>query len=207
VHSLTKFVSGASDIIGGVICGSTEFIMSLMNVNTGALMLLGPTMDPRIAFQLSLRLPHLGLRIKEHSRRALELAGRLRKLGVDVTYPGLPDHPQHKLLRTLVNEEYGFGGIFTIDAKTTEQADALMESLQNDEAFGYMAVSLGYFDTLMSESAVSTSSEMGEEALASAGVRKGLIRFSIGITGTLEQRWEQLERSLRKVGLVGQPAA
>lgn len=207
LHSLTKFVSGASDIIGGVICGSTDFIMSLMDLNTGALMLLGPTMDPRIAFQLSLRLPHLGLRVKEHSRRALEFSRRLEETGVDVTYPGLTGHPQHELMSRLMNEEYGHGGIFTIHTHSTARAQALMESLQNDESFGYMAVSLGYFDTLMSESAVSTASELGSEGLASAGIDEGLVRVSIGISGTLEQRWAQMERSLARVGLAGSVTA
>jgi len=207
IHSLTKFISGGSDIIGGAICGSSEFVQSLMNVNTGALMLLGPTMDPRVAFMLSLRVPHLALRMEEHGRRALAFADNLYKLGVDVSYPGHPEHPQHELFKSLANDGYGYGGIFTINARTTKMADALMETLQNKEKFGYMAVSLGYFDTLMSESAVSTSSEMGEEALADAGVQMGLIRFSIGITGSLEQRWAQFEDALERVGLTGQPAA
>jgi len=203
VHSLTKFISGGSDIIGGVICSSKQFIQELMDVNHGALMLLGPTMDPRIAFKLSLRIPHLGLRMAEHGRRALEFTKRLQALGVPVNYPGLPAHPQHELLSSLCNEGYGMGGIITIECENIEQADVLMETLQNDEQFGYIAVSLGYFDTLMSASAVSTSSEMGEEALEQAGVSGGLVRMSVGISGSLEQRWEELERGVRKAGLVG----
>jgi len=203
VHSLTKFISGGSDIIGGVICANKQFIQELMDVNHGALMLLGPTMDPRIAFKLSLRVPHLGLRMAEHGRRALEFTKRLQALGVPVNYPGLPGHPEHELLASMSNEGYGLGGILTINCEDVTQADVLMETLQNDERFGYMAVSLGYFDTLMSASAVSTSSEMGEEALENAGVSKGLVRMSVGISGSLEQRWEELERGVRKAGLVG----
>ena len=77
-----------------------------------------------------------------------------------------------------------------------------MEHLQNTEGFGWMAVSLGYFDTLMSCSASSTSSEMSDAAMESAGIVPGLVRMSIGITGSIEQRWSQLERSLRSVGMV-----
>ena len=77
-----------------------------------------------------------------------------------------------------------------------------MEDLQNSEGFGFMAVSLGYFDTLMSCSASSTSSELTDDALESAGISPGLLRMSIGYTGSLEQRWEQLLRSLKKTGVV-----
>ena len=62
----------------GAVLGSTAFIASLMDLHLGAVMLLGPTMDPKVASELSLRLPHLGLRMAEHSRRALAFAERLQ---------------------------------------------------------------------------------------------------------------------------------
>ena len=105
------------------------------------------------------------------------------------------------MFRRIGKAEYGFGGLITVDAGTRDRADRLMERLQNVEGFGWMAVSLGYFDTLMSCSASSTSSEMTDDALAAAGIAPGLVRMSIGITGSLEQRWSQLERSLKHVGL------
>ena len=78
---------------------------------------------------------------------------------------------------------------------------ALMNCLQNEERFGYVAVSLGYFDTLMSCSASTTSSEMPGEALAQAAIKPGLVRMAVGYTGSLEQRWGQLERALQRTGL------
>ncbi|MCA9292879.1 MAG: aminotransferase class V-fold PLP-dependent enzyme [Phycisphaerales bacterium] len=201
VYSATKFVNGASDIIAGIICGSTEFITSLMDLHLGSLMLLGPTMDPKVAFSISLRLPHLGLRMAEHSRRALAFAQRIEAMGHKVVYPGLESHPDHALLARLAHRDYGFGGVFALDLKSTERANQFMEHLQNTERFGFMAVSLGYFDTLMSCSASSTSSEMSEEARQSAGLSPGLVRISVGYTGSLEQRWRQLERAINAVGL------
>lgn len=201
VHSVTKFISGASDVIAGAVCASQEFIGSMMDLHTGALMLLGPTMDPKIAHELTLRLPHLGLRIREHSRRAMAFAERLRGLGASVAYPGLPEHPQYDLMHGLMNEYYGFGGILTIDLETVDRANRFMELLQNEHSFGFMAVSLGYFETLMSCSASSTSSEMSESDQTEAGISPGLVRMSVGITGTLEERWRQLEDALRRVGL------
>ena len=202
VHSLTKFMNGASDIIGGAVAGTTEFIASLMDLHTGSLMLLGPTMDPRCAFEVSTRLPHLGLRMAEHSRRAQVFADRLSAMGLPVNYPGLVSHPDHELLMRIANMGFGHGGLLTLDLGTQVKAESLMANLQNEQHFGYMAVSLGYFDTLMSCSASSTSSEMTPEALAKAGIQPGLVRLSLGFTGSIEQRWAQFERALRKVGVI-----
>lgn len=200
VHSLTKFMNGASDIIAGAVVGSSAFISSMMDLHTGSLMLLGPTMDPRMAFEISLRLPHLGLRLAEHGRRALVFAQRLTELGWAVCYPGLRTHPDHAILTRIMNDGYGMGGVLTIDLGTRQRAEQFMEMLQNDLQFGYMAVSLGYFDTLMSCSAASTSSELNDEAQHAAGISPGLVRMSLGISGSLEQRWSQLEQALRRIG-------
>jgi len=202
VHSLTKFINGASDVIGGAVCGAREFVGELMDLHMGAIMLLGPTMDPHVAFKVSMRLPHLALRMREHCARALAFAERLDEFGLDVRYPGLPAHPQHALLGELANPGYGYGGILALDLGTAERASALMEALQNRDRFGYIAVSLGYHNTLMSASAASTSSELSPEDQARAGISPGLVRMSIGYTGTLEQRWDQLVDGLRAIGLV-----
>ena len=202
VHSMTKFVNGASDLIAGVICSSKSFVHKLIDLHTGRVMLLGPTMDPREAFDIIQRIPHLGLRMREHSARALAIAQRLEGLGTQVTYPGLPSHPQHVLFDSMINPGYGYGGILTIDCKTKEKAEELMSILQNQERFGLIAVSLGYFDTLMSCSGSSTSSEIAPEKQAEMGLSPGLLRLSIGYTGTLELHLEQIERAVKTVGLV-----
>jgi methionine-gamma-lyase len=200
VHSLTKFMNGASDHIAGAVCGTTEFVMRLMDLHMGSLMLLGPTMDPQVAFDISLRLPHLGLRMAEHSRRASFIASRLDELGLPVIYPGLAEHPDNALLARLAHPDFGSGGILALDLGTRERAFEFMGLLQNEHQFGLMAVSLGFSETLMSCSAASTSSEMSERDLEDAGIRPGLVRMSIGYTGTLEQRWAQLRSVLEKMG-------
>lgn len=202
IHSLTKFMNGASDHIAGAICGSTAFISQLMDLHTGSLMLLGPTMDPKVAFEISLRLPHLGLRMVEHSRRAQIFAERLYSLGLNVSYPGLPTHPDFALFKSMAHPDYGFGGILTLDLGETATAFDFMQQLQNDHRFGYMAVSLGYSDTLMSCSAASTSSELPDSELRAAGISPGLVRMSLGYSGTVEQRWGQLESVLKKMSLI-----
>ena len=202
VHSITKFISGASDVIAGAVCGSERFIGQLMDLHKGPLMLLGPTMDPHVAANVSLRIPHLPLRMAAHGERALQLSRRLDALGLNVCYPGLPRHPDHELFNELRSSEYGYGGVLTLDVGDEETANVLMSYLQNEQRFGYLAVSLGYFDTLMSCSGSSTSSELSDDDKAAAGISPGLVRMAIGYTGTLEQRWGQLLAALEHAGIV-----
>ncbi len=202
VHSLTKFINGASDLVAGVVCCSKDFQLELMGLHNGRVMLLGPTMDARTAFDIIQRLPHLAVRMREHGRRALAMAEALEAMGAPVTYPGLPSHPQHDLLASMVNEGYGFGGILTLDCGTPEKAERLMTVLQNELRFGFIAVSLGYFDTLMSCSGSSTSSEIPPEDQTKMGLSPGLLRISVGLTGRLAERIEQLEIAMKKAKLV-----
>ncbi|XVE58154.1 hypothetical protein DITRI_Ditri04bG0147500 [Diplodiscus trichospermus] len=199
VHSISKFISGGADVIAGAVCGPASLVNSMMDLHQGALMLLGPTMNAKVAFELSERIPHLGLRMKEHCSRAMAYATRMKKLGLRVIYPGLEDHPQHQLLKSMANKEYGFGGLLCVDMETEERANRLMHHLQNYTQFGFMAVSLGYYETLMSCSGSSTSSEMNAEEKALAGISPGLVRMSIGYIGTLEQKWSQLEKALSRM--------
>ncbi len=199
VYSLTKYINGASDLIAGAICAEKTFIQELMDLHTGRVMLLGPTMDPRVAFDIIQRIPHLPLRMREHSRRAMAMAEMLQEIGVKVFYPGLSSHPQHKLAEKIKNDTYGYGGILAIDCGSREKAESLMNVLQNEEQFGLIAVSLGYFDTLISCSGSSTSSEIDMEDQQRMGLSPGLLRVAIGYTGTLETRLEQMKRAVQKV--------
>ena len=201
VYSMTKYINGASDLVAGAICTTKTMVHELMDLHTGRVMLLGPTMDPRMAFDIIQRLPHLAIRMREHSRRALAICRRLEELGVPVTYPGLESFAQHDLANDLFNKGYGYGGMFTIDCGNRDRADELLDRLQNKEDFGYIAVSLGYFDTLMSCSGASTSSEISAVNQQKMGLSPGLVRLSVGFTGSLDKRVEQMERAVRSVGL------
>ncbi|CAI0408883.1 unnamed protein product [Linum tenue] len=156
-------------------------------------------MNAKVAFELSERIPHLGLRMKEHCNRAMVYATRMKKMGLKVIYPGLEEHPQHQLLKSLANKDYGFGGLLALDMVTEDRANKLMNQLQNVTQFGFMAVSLGYYETLMSCSGSSTSSEMNEEEKEVAGISPGLIRMSVGYVGTLDQKWAQFEKAMSRM--------
>jgi methionine-gamma-lyase len=182
VYSCTKYISGSSDLIAGVIVSSQEFVNQLIDLNTGVVMLTGPVMDPRVAHELYLRLDHLSLRMAAHSNSAMVLARKMKEAGVPVIYPGLENHPQHALMKSMMRAEMGFGGMLTVDCQTTEKAMALSAALQ-DEKFGLYAVSLGFSRTLMSCPSVSTSSEIPENEQREMHLSPGLLRLSIGYTG------------------------
>lgn len=198
VYSCTKYVSGASDMIAGAIASSSEFIASLLDLNTGVAMLTGPVMDSRIAHELYVRMDHLPLRMAAHSRAADHLSRLMLREGFAPIYPGLENHPQHELFQSLANPDFGFGGMVTIDCGSAEKALKLAERLQR-EKFGLYAVSLGFSRTLMSCPSLSTSSEIPESEQAKMGLSPGLLRLSIGITGDHDAMGGRFVRCYREV--------
>lgn len=192
IHSLTKFINGSSDTVGGVICGTQQFIDDLRNVNDGACMLLGPTMDSLRAASILKNLRTLHIRILQHSHNALYLANKFQKDGLKTVYPGLKSHPSHELFKSMMNEKYGFGGMLTVDVGSLEKANALMELMQQQN-LGYLAVSLGFYKTLFSAPGSSTSSEIPVEEQKEMGLTDGLIRFSIGLDADIERTYTMMK--------------
>ena len=201
IHSLTKFINGTNDTVGGVVCGSQKFIDSLRNVNDGAAMLLGPVMDSLRAASILKNLRTLHIRMKKHSENALYLAENFEEDGLKVVYPGLKSHKGHELFKTMYNKEYGFGGIMTIDVGNLEKANELMELMQN-ENLGYLAVSLGFYKTLFSAPGTSTSSEIPIEEQAEMGLSDGIIRFSIGLDNDIDRTYNAMKKCMKEVGVL-----
>lgn len=201
IHSLTKYINGSSDTVGGVVCADLNFINDLRSVNDGAAMLLGPTMDSMRAASIMKNLRTLHIRMIKHSENARYLAEKFEKLGVRSVYPGLPSHPNHSLIKSMINEEYGFGGMLTIDAGSEEKANSLMELMQ-EKNLGYLAVSLGFYKTLFSAPGTSTSSEIADEEQKEMGLTKGLVRFSIGLDADIERTFQNMKLCLQKTGVI-----
>lgn len=201
IHSLTKYINGSSDTLGGVTCGSQDFINSLKNVNTGASMLLGPTMDSFRSASVLKNLRTLPIRIKQHSFNAQFLANGFEKAGVKTVYPGLASHPSHQLYASMINPEFGFGGMLTVDAGSLDKANALMELMQAQN-LGYLAVSLGFYKTLFSAPGTSTSSEISIEEQAQMGLTAGLIRFSIGLDHDIQRTFDSMIACMKTVGVL-----
>ena len=201
IHSLTKFINGASDTVGGVICADAEFIHRLIDVNDGASMLLGPTMDALRANGILKNLRTLHIRMAQHSKNAHYLAMKFQELGLDVFYPGLPNHPQHKLMKDSMNEEFGYGGMLMINAGDMKRAYKLMEAMQNNN-IGYLAVSLGFYKTLFSAPGASTSSEIPEDEQEKMGLSEGMVRISVGLDNDIERTFQKIKVCMQKTGIL-----
>lgn len=201
IHSLTKFINGSSDTVGGVVCASQEFINELRNVNDGAMMLLGPTMDSFRSASILKNLRTLHIRMKQHSHNAHYLAQKFEADGLKVVYPGLKSHPSHALYNSMINQEYGFGGMMTLDVGTLDKANELMELMQHKN-LGYLAVSLGFYKTLFSAPGTSTSSEIPLEEQHEMGLTDGLIRFSIGLDNDIERTYEMMKECMVSLGIL-----
>ncbi|MFV9550817.1 aminotransferase class I/II-fold pyridoxal phosphate-dependent enzyme [Algibacter sp. PT7-4] len=201
IHSLTKFINGSSDTVGGVICGTQEFINDLRNVNDGACMLLGSTMDSLRAASILKNLRTLHIRMQQHSKNGLFLAEKFEADGLKTVYPGLKSHPSHSLFKSMMNETYGFGGMLTIDVGSLEKANQLMELMQHKN-LGYLAVSLGFYKTLFSAPGSSTSSEIPENEQKDMGLSDGLIRFSIGLDADIERTYKMMKACMLEIGVL-----
>ncbi|EIJ40669.1 cystathionine beta-lyase/cystathionine gamma-synthase [Galbibacter orientalis DSM 19592] len=201
IHSLTKFINGSSDAVGGVVCGSADFCLSLKDVNDGAGMLLGSTMDSLRAASILKNMRTLHIRIKKHSDNALYLAESFEKDGLKVVYPGLKSHTGHEVIKAQMNEEYGFGGMLTIDVGSIDKANAFMEKMQENN-LGYLAVSLGFYKTLFSAPGSSTSSEIPLEEQKEMGLSNGLIRFSIGLDNDIKRTYEMMKTCMKELEIL-----
>jgi methionine-gamma-lyase len=201
IHSLTKFINGSSDTVGGVVCGTQAFINDLRNVNDGAGMLLGATMDSLRASSILKNLRTLHIRMQQHSKNGLYLAKRFEKDGLKTVYPGLASHPSHKLFKRMMNAEYGFGGMLTIDVGSLDKANQLMELMQHKN-LGYLAVSLGFYKTLFSAPGTSTSSEIPEDEQLEMGLSDGLIRFSIGLDADIARTYQMMRDCMVTLGIL-----
>ena len=202
IHSLTKFINGSSDCVAGAVCASSEFCLSLKDVNNGAGMLLGSTLDSLRAASILKNMRTLHIRIKKHSENTLYLAQKFQKDGLKVAYPGLSSHPGHNTMKEQMNPQYGFGGLMTLDVGSLDKANALMELMQK-ENLGYLAVSLGFYKTLFSAPGTSTSSEIPLEEQEEMGLTDGLIRFSIGLDNNIENTYQRMKHCMERLHILG----
>jgi methionine-gamma-lyase len=165
------------------------------------MMLLGPVMDSLRAASILKNLRTLHIRMKKHSENANYLAEKFENDGLKVVYPGLKSHKNNALLKSMFNEEYGFGGMMTIDVGNLAKANELMELMQH-ENLGYLAVSLGFYKTLFSAPGTSTSSEIPVEEQLEMGLSDGIIRFSIGLDNDIERTYRAMRKCMKQVGVL-----
>ncbi len=198
VYSMTKFINGKNDCVAGAICAPVDFINALSNVNDGTAMLLGPVLEPFRSSSILKNLHTLHIRMQKHSQNAMYLAERFKEFGLKFNYPGMKEHPGHETLKRMMNPDFGFGGMIAIDLGTAEKASEFMEKMEL-AGVGYLAVSLGYFKTLFSNSGKSTSSEVPEDEQKKMGLSSGLVRFSVGLDHDIERTWLKIKDCLLAV--------
>ncbi|MDP5231609.1 MAG: aminotransferase class I/II-fold pyridoxal phosphate-dependent enzyme [Cellulophaga sp.] len=201
IHSLTKFINGTSDCVAGVVCGTTDFCLSLKDVNSGAGMLLGSTLDSLRASSILKNMRTLHIRMKKHSENALYLAEKFEQDGLKVSYPGLASHSGHETMTNQMNAEYGYGGLLTLNVGSLDNANALMELMQAKN-LGYLAVSLGFYKTLFSAPGTSTSSEIPLDEQKEMGLSEGLIRFSIGLDNDIKRTYSIMKQCMEHLQIL-----
>jgi len=175
MHSVTKFLNGHSDMVGGVaVVGDAELgerIAFLQNA-------IGAVGGPFDSFLALRGLKTLPLRMRRSSESALEIAGWLeRHPRVErVLYPGLPSHPQHALARRQMAA--GGSGVVTFFLKGgLAEARRFLERL---EVFT-LAESLGGVESLVDHPAIMTHASVPPDARAKLGISDSLVRLSVGI--------------------------
>lgn len=175
VHSVTKYIGGHSDLLGGVVLGSAERVAAARQIVINA----GGNASPLEAFLALRGLKTLALRMERHSSSALRVAGALAgAAGVRrVLYPGLASHPQHRLAQAELRGGMA-GGMMAVELSGGRAAG---ERFLGRVRVAVHATSLGSVESLVSHPASSSHRQLDDAGLAEAGLTPGMLRVSIGL--------------------------
>lgn len=182
VHSVTKYLNGHGDVIGGVVVGSKEDI-NLIRGN-GVTKICGTPPSPFNSYLVLRGIKTLYLRVKQHCENALAMAEYLEKNEYvkAVYYPGLESHPQHNLAKEQMNGMYtGMIAFELNDDVNGLDAFEAGKKFVNGLKIAAIAVSLGDPDTLIQHPASMTHASVPKESREEVGITDGLIRLSVGI--------------------------
>lgn len=191
MHSMTKYINGHSDVVGGTIMTNNKKYYDKLWVLQNSI---GPSQSPFDSWLVLRGIKTLAIRMEAHQKNAMELAKWLEKHPkVDrVTYPGLPSHPQHKIAKKQMS---GFGGMITFFIK-----GGLKESrkfLQKVKLFA-LAESLGGVESLIEHPAIMTHASVPKAVRESIGLTDNLIRLSVGIEN-IDDLKEDLEKAFKYI--------
>lgn len=174
VHSLTKFLNGHADVVGGVIIvkNNEDYAHFRKVLNH-----LGGVIDPFNAFLVHRGIKTLSLRMQRHCENALKIAEYLEQHPkvAWVSYPWLKSHPQHEIAKKQMK---GGGGVISFELKGGIEAGI---SLMNNVQVWQLAVSLGGVESLIQHPASMTHASMSKELRMQAKITDGLVRLSVGI--------------------------
>ena len=191
LHSMTKFINGHADIVGGIVVAKNkeEYDRMLPSMRN-----LGFNMDPHQAFLVRRGLKTLGIRMKCAQENAAKVALFLENHPKvkSVLYPGLPSHPQYQLAQRQMS---GPGAMISFELKGGFEAG---KTMMNNVELAVLAVSLGGIETLIQHPASMTHSKLSKEAREKAGITDGLVRLSVGIE-EVEDIIADLEQAMMKI--------
>ncbi len=187
IHSCTKYLNGHSDIVAGAVIGRGELITKILH----RLNHLGGSLDPHASFLLHRGMKTLAVRVRQQNQSAFKLAHFLeRQPAVErVNYPGLENHPQHALARSLFE---GFGGMLSFELKEGARA---AERFFKRAQLPIPAPSLGGVETLMTLPAKTSHAGLSPQERRAGGISDGLIRISVGIEA-VEDLLEDFQQAL-----------
>ncbi|MEC8627031.1 MAG: PLP-dependent aspartate aminotransferase family protein [Bacteroidota bacterium] len=173
-HSLTKFINGHSDVVGGAIMTNSETIYNQLFTLQNSI---GPCASPFDSWLVLRGIKTLGVRMQRHAENAQQVAEFLEKHPrvQKVVYPGLESHPQHELAATQMS---GFGGMITFYLDGDIEAARIV--LERVKLFA-LAESLGGVESLIEHPAIMTHASVPKEVRESIGLYDNLIRLSVGI--------------------------
>jgi methionine-gamma-lyase len=191
VHSLTKFLNGHSDVVGGMIVVSTEEMFKRLR---RTLNLFGGTMDPHQAWLILRGVKTLALRLEKAQETAMRLA---EFLGCHpkvkwVMYPGLPEHPQYEIGRKQMD---GFGSMICFGVRNGLAGGV---TVMNSVRLITLAVSLGGVESLIEHPASMTHTSVPRKEREEAGIGDDLVRLSVGCED-FEDLQMDLDQALNRI--------
>ena len=174
VYSTTKYIGGHSDAIGGAVVTNERALAEVIAFHQNAV---GGVPGPLDAWLVMRGAKTLAIRMREHSRNALEVAEFLagRDDVAAVYYPGLITHPQHELAKRQMR---GFGGMVSM---TLRGPEARVYAFARETKLFSLAESLGGVESLLCHPARMTHGSIPKEERDRRGVTEGLLRISVGI--------------------------
>jgi cystathionine beta-lyase/cystathionine gamma-synthase len=187
VHSTTKYLGGHSDVVGGAVIGRRDLLEPIAFYQNAA----GAVPGPFDAWLVLRGLKTLAVRMERHCANARSLAAWLAEQpGVErVYYPGLPDHPGH---RVAARQMCDFGGMMSV--RLAGGGAAAQRMLSRTRLFS-LAESLGGVESLIGHPATMTHASIPADVRTARGIDDGLVRLSVGIED-LDDLRADLEHSL-----------
>ena len=190
VHSITKYLGGHNDILGGALLGKEHLISAFKELQS----IMGGVIDAHSSYLLIRGLKTFALRIKQQNESSQKIASFLEEHPKieRVWYPGLRSHPNHSLAKAQMK---GYGGVISFCIKADlDKTSQFIDSMK----IAQIAPSLGGVETLIEQPALMSYYEMPNDEREKLGIYGNLVRLSVGIEDT-DDLLSDLGQSLKKI--------